>query len=645
MALKSKNYMLIYDSKYLDYFISKLKDRFIPVTFDDYAKTYFQSRGIEVIGILDYLSDTQIERITSEVWGLADHFIAELDESNRKLYKKIFGTDKINFLYATMGYFFKRFAVRCSLYLKGLEAAVVNNRISSIYYLDDGYQDLMCYYSKAYPFFFSDDISIKIIENGDFYKKVSVNKLEVQSSRVHLERSVDTKNRSISNLKSRIKQRILSFSFDRYSNKKKTLMLCTPLCDLDFILNPSLSSLMKLRNIGSLSSRFNIISWDINNNICPNFIAGQPRHNFFHEKKKPQELNQEQIVSEFSFDSANFKHNTILENFQFSDFSSSLIRNFLKTKIDGIIEYWQAIYSFHSITQIDALLWGSPPITYNSSIITEFCRVNKIPIIGMQHGGLYGSNRCIGKPMFDSDLKHCDYYFSYGFDKDTLIEAYQSEQAIPELVSVGSPRIDYFLKAYKRSLKSQKAKVKILYPIDLASSNFFAGFPGKLLKLICLQKKIIDLLASFHGVKIILEFYSDRYKDHPLKPYIENLYKDKFITTDKISFGECLQIYEVDTVIIAQQSTALNEAVGTKVNIIVYNNESFSGLTKEAYRLLSKRAIICDSQEDFLDKITDCVDNKIEQKDIEDIGFLEKYCVYKGDPEKNIVEAISHILT
>jgi hypothetical protein len=129
-----------------------------------------------------------------------------------------------------------------------------------------------------------------------------------------------------------------------------------------------------------------------------------------------------------------------------------------------------------------------------------------------------------------------------------------------------------------------------------------------------------------------------------LRPYIESSYPDKFQIVNDISFTKCLKRYDIDTILIELQSTPLNEAMITKSKIIVHNDKTFISLTEDAANALSKRAIICNTREEFLGRIIDCIHDRLPQKDLENREYLEKYCIYKGRPEDNILESIRSIM-
>lgn len=648
-----KEYILINRMKHADYFMCNLKDTFVPIVFDNYVESYLISKGVKVVGILKYITDKQRKQLILESYHLADNFIAKIDEHNKLLYKEIFGTERIDFFYATIGFFFRAFMANCFSFLKGLESIVKNELVQSICYLHDDHQDFICGNRQEKAFSFPGDIYARIIECWDYPQKPILKKVEItpgafslmESEENVLEEDCDTNTlkKKVIALKQKIRKETISFVFENYNKRKKTLLLLYSPYDLEFILNPGLASLI---NTSRIRFQYNVISWDIDNSILPDFIKGFPIQEFqefFNDTEKSRKLNYEEMIKSFNFDNVTNIYNSSV-NLNFSYFTAPLIENFLKRKINNIIEYWRVINSLHNIIRIDALLWGNSPVRYPSGIVVEFCRRNGIPVLGMQHGGVYGSNIQVGDELFHSDFKHCDYYLSYGFNENSFAEYYHRLNKFPKVIPVGSTKIVYFLKMYSRSCRLLRPKIKILYTVNLTEADFFTQGISTIHNLFNFQREIIKVLTLFSKFKIVIQFYPGTYRTHELMPYIKSFAHNNFIVENKTTFKECLKKYDVETILIEQQSTPLNEAVGTKANIILYNDENFSPLTKEAYEALTKRAIICDTKERFFKCIRDCLNNKIEQRDLEDRAFLEKYSVYKGEPEKNITKEIASIL-
>lgn len=639
---KSK-YILIDNVKYLEYFMRELKDRYIPITTDIYLKSFFEAKGVKTIWILDYLSKSETERVKLDISSMTDLLIDKLDESNSNLYERVFGERRIRFFYSTMKYLFKRFLISSFQFLKGLESIVENTNITELTYLHDDSINFLCGNLEQNAFFFPDDIAWKLMRYWDYDKKPQMVFLKVSAKNPLLvEARCPNCSQIIKNYLRPIKhflEKLVRYPYRylyKYSPSKRTLLLLSPLYDLSFML-------FSLR----MSKEYNVVNWDIDHNISPEFLRGQPVHPFFASSKEEQisDINCKEIIDKFEFNIKGLKEFTIIKDLNFSPFITSLIKNFLEKKLLNIIRYWKAIKNFYKTTKIDILFWGNPPHRYPAGIVTEFCRLNKIPIVGMQHGGGYVSNFA-GRTHFDLDFEKCDFWFSYGFNTNDLKRAYPNENKYPEILPVGSTKI-FDLAINHRPKYKKKPKVKVLYPL-----GFFMNFFWKAETLIPqdelfnLQKQIIDLLLPYaNKYRVILKFIPGaRYAKQPLKPYLNSLGAHNFEIVDSVSYQKVLKKYDADIILLDNRSTPLNESLATESNIIVYNDQDKSPFTENAANLLSKRAFVCNSKEEFLDQLEKCLNNRMIEKDLENREFLEKYCIYKGDPKTYIIRAIADII-
>lgn len=637
-----KGYIMINDSHYLEYFISELKDEYIPITIDTYVEAFLESRGIETVGILDYLSDYEIDTITSEASSLTDDFVSMLDENNRELYAQIFGREDVNLVYASMSYLFKMFVIATFRFLKGMEAIIENRNITHLDYLHDGSAVLLCGNRDQNAFFFPDDIAWRIMQHWNYDRKPQLSfirapRREVGTVPQGYREYIQRLKAPLGKVKNFIKNFIRNlprYSYG-YSTHNKNLLLMLPPGDLSVLM----SSAKAIRE-------YNIISWNVGSRpgFPGRFIRRHPGYQFDLSKdsSRVEPLFWDEIMEQFDLDVGRCKDRDIVSDFQFASFAMPLVKQFLEDKLPDIYRYWKAAESLHNTIKIDALLWGVPPLIYPMNIVKEFFRLNGVPIIGMQHGGMYGSNH-LGSAIFDHDFNHCNYYFSYGFSKDTISKVYPDKK-LPDIIPVGSTMISDFAKEYE-SKKSVKPQVKILFVPMLLTNNFFYTYENLDPKLFHFQKQIIDTLALFNEHRIILKFFSGTYAQHYLRPYIESSYPEKFQIIDNLSFTDCLKRYDVDTILLdAAGTTAQSEAVVTNSRIIAYNEKTFLSLTEEAANALSKRAVICNTTEEFLGRIIDCMHDRLPPTDVENREYLEKYSIYKGNPADNILESIESII-
>lgn len=634
--MNKKDYLLLDSYDYLDYFFAELKDRYVPIVCDAYVESFLKSKDIYCIGIFDYLLSNEINAYTQEASVVTDKIIANLDEENRELFYEIFGRKDVNFFNSCMYYLFKRFIIGSTRLIKGLEGIAQHVDIEELAYLHDGRPVFICGNRQQNSFFFPDNISWELLRCWVYAKKPRLSLIKADENKIDItdNRNAGLLSKFSGGIKKGLKnvrdfRKNLSRSMPPYAPDKKNLLFMAPLYDLEFVLSSN-----------ELKDKYNMIIWDIDECISPNFLKRQPQNQFFSNGIKQSMAGEYEVrdfFKKFKLDIKKLNNSTEV-NIDLNPFITPLIRKFLEVKLHKIMNYWNTAKNLHNTTKIEMLFWGNPPHRFPGGIVREFFRLNKIPVFGMQHGGIYGSNY-MGRSIFDLDLNNCDNYFSYGFAADSLKDTYPDEKNFPTVIPVGSVSVVNFKRKYDAA-KNKKKKIKVLYPIGVTFNNIFFAAEFTIPRLHDFQKNIIDKLAVFRKFKIVLKFLYGSYNSHYLKPYIEKLYPGRFIIIDNIAFQKSLKIYKPELILIEQQSTPLNEALITKSNIMVYNDNVFIKLTEEAAKKLQKRAVICNTKESFLEKIEDFMNDKIETKDLENREFLEKYCVYNESPEKNIINVI-----
>lgn len=631
--MERKDYIFLDNSGYVDYFLTKLKHRYIPIAYSTTICSFLKERGVPAVGLFDHLPDKEIVKITQEASALVDKAIIRFDENNREIYGQIFGRRDINFFYVSMNYLFKRFVIGSFRLIKGLEAIVENEGVTSLNYLQNGDPIDLCGNRRENAFFFPDNVTWKLLESWNYSKKPPILALKVNLTANSLYRQKNAYKVEYVINKIKVFYRVLRQYAKKkdeamlpYSAHRKNTLFMTPLYDLDFVSSSN-----------EIKEKFNLIFWDIDNDTNPEFLQKQPISDFFLDKDEHKKSEKESIARELNFNNEILKDSSN-NSIDFYSFLVPLIKRFYERKMPAILNYWRAAKELHTTTAIDMVYWGNPPHRYPAGIVNEFFRLNNVPRFGMQHGGVYGSNY-MGRAFYDLDLNHCDYYFSYGFNRDVIEKKYSTENKIPAVIPVGSVAISGFAKRYN-SLSNKKKRIDILYPIGVTFENIFFASEFTVPSLYKLQTKLIDKLASFPKYRVVLKFPHGTYNNHYLRQHIETLYPDVFTIIDTISFKKSLEIYNPDLILIEQQSTPLNESLITKSQILVYNDSLFLSLTDEAYFLLQKRAMVCNTSEDFLNKIEDFKKGRREIKDLNNREFLEKYCVYQGDPKENITKTL-----
>ncbi len=625
--MNNKKYLLIDNPDYLDYFVSRLKDSFIPIAANFYIDSYLKAKGIPCIWILEGLSGEDTDSAVKEASLLTTEAIAWFDANNRAVYRHILGREDIDLVYASMNSLFKRFVIGCFKLMAGLKAQVEKNRIEGLYYLHGAGVRELCSNRMENTFFFPDNAVWLMLEHWHSPAKprISLIKPDLAAGNGYGKVKGLLK-KLLLGLKRRLSGRDgLSLP---YSFLKKNLLILSPLYDLEFILSSR-----------QMQEKYNIILWNPDEEPRPKFLKGQPLSAFFLNNRSGKLASQAgAFLAGFNFDNPVFKRENSI-GIDLHSFLTPFVKRFFEKKLSRILYYWQAASELHRTTGIGLMLWANPPHRFPPGMVKEFFLLNKVPVFGSQHGGAYASNyQC--DALFDLDLNHCDYYFSYGFNRDMIARLYPGRKRIPSVVPVGSVVLKRFSEKY-HAAEFKKEKAKVIYPLGTVRDNIFMAYEYSLPYLSRLQQEVLDVLAGFKQELIILKFLPGTYSNHYLRPFIEKKYPGVFRIIDDVNFQECLRHYEAEIIIIDQQTTPLYEALITSSSLIVYNDPRFTGLTEEARPLLEKRAIVCDDIAGFLKEIRESLKNNTGPKDLKNREFLEKYCLYKGDPMKNIINAIS----
>lgn len=618
-------YILLDNVDFITYYLRYLKSKYIPIALNLRVKALLESRGIEHIDLFDNLSFGEVKGLTRQSFAFASGLLKEVDKNNRQNYFKLFGISEINLTATTIKYLFTRFVIGTAWFLKSLERILEKYRVEELAYLHNGVPLNICGTRKERGFLYPDNIIWEILDKWQHKLKPKTVLIKGRKGALkYNNRNIDLKNRlSVLISKTRIflhpwKKAILRLGAKEqaYSEGKKSLLLLGPLYDLTI-------------GINNLSKSYNIIRWDSDGDYLPREI-------------KEILVTASGPLPELNFCADGFNNDMFFGELNLKEISLNLIRRVYAEKLSDMLRYWQQARAIHEKYNIDLVLWNNPPHRYPDGVVKEFFQLKNIAIFGMQHGGLNGSND-IGETFSDLELNSCDYYFSYGFEEDDL-RLEKDRFSCRKVLPVGSLKLKNFSDTYLRNSKKGKKKIDILFPIAIIIDELFFTSEVNNPRLFELQKKIIELLAKHKDKKILLKFPVGGLAQSALGVYVENKYPGVFMMIDHISLTKCLEEYEPNTIIIEEQSTPLNETVLTKSNIIVYNNLEWYSLTDEAFRLLSKRAIICNGESEFLNKIEDCLKGHIQKKDISSTGFAEKYCIYKGSVMENLEKAMINML-
>lgn len=406
-----------------------------------------------------------------------------------------------------------------------------------------------------------------------------------------------------------IKEYIIQYFPKNINQQNDVILLLEPLYDLNFLKNELKEN--------------NVLIWS--DKRFPRIDGIKP---YLHEWY----CNINLIVSELSSVSS-----SELKQSAFTDsdvFSENIVKHFLNNITKNILPLLY-INHLHRQNSIALALWGNSPITGSKALIVEYLLMNKIPVVGMQHGGSYVVQKCMDV-HFDSDFSRCSHYFSYGFDAYDMEKTYPDKPYECKIIPVGSYR-GYMKNNTERS-NDNKETIDILFPITNSLSIFQDGFRVNPSVLHRYQKELIEYLDSNRLQKMRtfikpLSGYSD--ENCSTIEMFRRLKNSKLLTN--ITLVECLEKFRVKAVVMEYPSTPLFEVLGENLDIFLLADPILP-FTPEALTLLRKRVHYFENINELKDSLTKYTEGKI--PGLRNDEFYHKY-VCRKNTKHLILETIN----
>lgn len=598
-------YLIIDDLKYLDYYLSNLRHEYIPIVLDYYLFSRLRLEGLSPIGIFDNILPEEKKDIEIRSFDFASNMLRSIDDSNRYKYKQLFGTDAINLVGIVTGHYFKRLVANVHVLLRGLELISISRKISELTYLTDENVVEQCTNRNHKAFVFPSDILYRAIDSYMSSREVVVKPLKIPHQHTnHTNLSVRAFFARICLSLKYLASHILKNRIKRSFSSSKNVLVLMPLYELTTVV---------LRDCFRKKG-FNITMLD------PDKMSYRGSHECILDLDQKKE------------------EKTVLGAFDWSAFFFPYIQRYIKLKIGEFVKCWSDVQTLDRKKNIDALLWGNPPLRYPGAIILEYCRLKHIPVFGMQHGGTYGMCESM-LSHYDTDYSKCDVFFSYGYDTGDIQEQIPEEKRFPEIIPAGSP----LLRDFRQQLaRERRDPVDVIYPLAVKNKFIMESsdtMPSNIL--FDIQLEVVNLFTSERNKKIIIS-YPPSHKDYQIRPFLEKIAKEypHIKVVAGTPFTTLLSKYCPKLIIVDQVSTTLNQALATSSSLVVYDDPLFCSLTKKARKILSSRAVICSSSDTMISEIKRMLDNSGSPVENDDESF-RKYCVCDSLPEDKILETIS----
>jgi len=364
---------------------------------------------------------------------------------------------------------------------------------------------------------------------------------------------------------------------------------------------------------------------DLKKNILLWPTKGIPCFNNFQQISNEQKIKIRNLIKSVSITDLTKENDQILE---------VLIHIFLNDFSNNILTYLTPILMAQFVmlnTQIDAVIWGNPPINSAKSLVNEFFFEKGVPVIGMQHGSAYGVQKRPLVSHFDSDYSRCTHFFSYGFNEKDLRLIYPERNAGCYIFPVGTT------KNIQKNIQKKRKKVDVLFPITNCIS-FWKPVRRNPYLLAMYQEKIINKLEMLIDIQTVIKpmpGYTD--KNFAFSERIRKLSHSKVSSLPLYIF---LEIYSPKMIIIESISTPLYEILDEDVEILALN-DFVVPFSPEALNLLKKRAHVFDEIEELLKGIDLWCEGKLPR--LRDNRFYHKY-IYRKNSKDVIISEIERII-
>lgn len=220
------------------------------------------------------------------------------------------------------------------------------------------------------------------------------------------------------------------------------------------------------------------------------------------------------------------------------------------------------LQSIHARQPIVAGVWGGPPVEGIFSLLYEYLRSVGVPVVGYQHGSVYGDS---WEPWhFDSDFSRCDYFISYGWTKDDLQRLYPNRQTTPEIMPFGKVKLP--------STTGTKKKIDILFPLTSSVSIFEGGMiripPHELTER---QVRLLEYLDTLDDCSVYIKLFPySTYANCSVLPILQRLKNINVV--DTMSFVDFLETHHPAAVLIEYPSTPLLEVLHLDTEVFLMND-------------------------------------------------------------------------
>lgn len=614
-----KRFILIEDSTQLEIFFKKYLNTYIPIVYDVYCQVLLERKRQRFLTINNDLSFNEVIEIYHKAWDVGESLVEKLDKQNEELFYKIFGFRNIK-LFRILTKYLLTYNLVSNVFhaMVGLWRILDKNKPCSLFYFPFDIEKTIFSSSKNTDYFCPKRILPFFIS---IFKNSNIDCVALKD-RISSEKKYSIKNLR-SKLKILLKALILKYIIKKVelpedNGDRRNILVISSGYNLRPVLKNLLPNNKILKKI--YIDGFHIISESHNKvTAVPESILNK---SIVNNKRKIDDMGLKIDLNNYLSDVIGLQ-NIVGCNLQKEIIEKILIilEKFIQNNFQNIITEWDKVKRLDSIYKFKSLLWDNPPvINVDRAVISEYFGVNNKHRIGIQHGGAYGC-KYYGHAHFDSDYNNCEYYYGYGYSNKEIEKIFPDKKIIAKILT----KTNKSEMPAKKKCSSLKEKVKVVYifPYNLEYPFFQLARPNRIDEyLFEFQKKIVKKLFEHNTEKIILKFPPNNISNHALKIFVDGLKHSFIIETKPLS--DVLEKYFAEYILIDVISTPLEQSLSYDSKLLLYNYPS-APLTDDAFKLLSKRAVIASDEDQFLSYIDSIFTNTFPKRDISNNEYGEKY--------------------
>ena len=568
---------------------------------------FLDSRGIECLQLSSLLRDDFVTRLHFEADAAVENMLRELDKALSPPLSEILDIRMDNIFHSLFRYDLKNDFIGCRCFVKALQEAA--KKFSS--------EEALLYVSGNFPYTASLNPFQRVKEREGIFKTVtlkdapSANEMSPSALLAAIRLTAEKLALHPAGALRMIKEMIARKFPVKLQKGRKTVSLLGSPYDL-----PYLKSALK---------DVNFIHWpyDSSPKLPPGIDGGLSAE---------QETKIKTLLSGFKADEL-FGKERQMER-ELCEAAAKALEKNPRYYFDPLMNLKKTDKAFGA----DCCFWGNSPAIGPKCLLNEYFLRKGAPVFAAQHGGNYAVQN-LHFVHFTTDFSRCNYYFSYGFDKDDLREAYPDRKFKCEIIPAGSYREHEKRKKELSSPGRKKEKVDVLFP-PANSFSIFQECRHNSARLAGVQREITDVLDSLEGMKV---YVKPQGGSNPSNfALCEKLKTLKRAKISCLKLSDFYDKYDVSILVTEFPSSPLYESLGRDTEIFLMLDPIYPFFPKP-FELLKKRVHIFNSAAELRALLNSYSAGTLPK--LRNDEYYKKYMLPDGVPAEKVLSAVSRIIS